>query len=197
MNKTQEREVAAFVEDLKLHLPRLIEEAQRQFRGRVRTREDGELVTELAIADLWKNRFNFDPAQITLTAYFGKLLSKQIDTLWEWDGFTKDHVQYAEEERAVILALRQKEAPEPQREQYTGVKVHLPIAEPEKINKECPPCWRCRWFYGWLPKVKPAPSSHSDPEIAEACNRINENKIRIANMVRSGATWTKEDLKTE
>gem|GEM_PF-5513457 len=50
---------------------------------------------------------------------------------------------------------------------------------------ECPPCWRCRYFDGWLPTRKVAMAANVDPDIQESMRRLDENKVRIAHWVRS------------
>lgn len=59
-----------------------------------------------------------------------------------------------------------------------------------RYTKDCPPCWRCRYFDGWLPVNEAAIFIHAkaalEPEIAASLLRIDTNKVRIAKWVRSG-----------
>ena len=55
------------------------------------------------------------------------------------------------------------------------------------VGAECPPCWRCRWFEGWLPSDHmPTRMKIAEPEIAAAIFATEQEKIRIANEVRHG-----------
>lgn len=69
------------------------------------------------------------------------------------------------------------------------------VSRPSALNvlslprqvKECPPCWRCRWFDGWLPATGfeiTAPVGIDD-DVRAACYSLDTNKVRIANEVRS------------
>jgi DNA-directed RNA polymerase specialized sigma24 family protein len=58
---------------------------------------------------------------------------------------------------------------------------------PPPAGKECPPCWRCKWFEGYMP------GSHvsvrmpiTEPKIAEAVYNTEAEKVRIAQEVRNG-----------
>jgi DNA-directed RNA polymerase specialized sigma24 family protein len=58
---------------------------------------------------------------------------------------------------------------------------------PPPHGKDCPPCWRCKWFEGYLP------GSHvqvrmpiTEPEVAKAVSDTEAEKIRIAKEVRDG-----------
>lgn len=53
-------------------------------------------------------------------------------------------------------------------------------------GKECPPCWRCSWYYGYLPNSEHfKPAAHADPEIRLAMRNLENRKIEIANELRS------------
>jgi hypothetical protein len=68
-----------------------------------------------------------------------------------------------------------------------------------RYTKDCPPCWRCRYFDGWLPVNEAAIFIHAkaalEPEIAAALLRLDTNKVRIAKWVRSGGydSYEKDD----
>ncbi len=81
-------------------------------------------------------------------------------------------------------------------EQYTikgsPVKNDLDFSDADKplhrYTKDCPPCWRCRYFDGWLPVNEAAvfiqAKAALEPEIAESLLRLDTNKVRIAKWVR-------------
>jgi hypothetical protein len=54
-------------------------------------------------------------------------------------------------------------------------------------GKDCPPCFRCMWFYGFLPGDKRSTRMNiEDIEIREAVKNTEVRKIEIAQQVRSG-----------
>jgi hypothetical protein len=195
MNKTQEREIAAFVESLELHLARLIEEVVPFLAG-LDERQAPKAI-EMSIADLWNGRTFFDPVKMTLAQFFGSFVRENVKYVRCWT----DPLEYTEEEHAVLRTVRGRRevvnpvpTPEPVKDPtYVAPKME----PPRKVGKECPPCWRCKWYYGWLPVKDYVPEKHSDPEIAEACERLDRRKIAIAHWVRSGKTWTEAELQLE
>lgn len=51
--------------------------------------------------------------------------------------------------------------------------------------KECPPCWRCLWFEGWLPgEHRPVRMPIVEPEVRDAVRDTEARKIEIARRVR-------------
>jgi hypothetical protein len=53
-------------------------------------------------------------------------------------------------------------------------------------GKDCPPCWRCLWFYGFLPADKRSIRMNiEDTEVREAVKNTEMRKIEIAQQVRS------------
>jgi hypothetical protein len=54
-------------------------------------------------------------------------------------------------------------------------------------GKDCPPCWRCMWFEGFMPAGKrDTRMDIDDKEVREAVKSIEARKIKIAQQVRSG-----------
>jgi hypothetical protein len=54
-------------------------------------------------------------------------------------------------------------------------------------GKECPPCWKCMWFEGFMPAGKRETRMDiSDIEVREAVQNTEARKIEIAQRVRSG-----------
>ena len=52
-------------------------------------------------------------------------------------------------------------------------------------RKDCPPCWQCRYFDGWLPASEPRVKTHRIPEMQAALQAIDKRKIAVAQWVRS------------
>lgn len=59
---------------------------------------------------------------------------------------------------------------------------------PPEHGKDCPPCWRCKWFEGYLPdgSVRSVRAEVVEPEVREAISRTEARKIEIAERVRAG-----------
>jgi len=54
-------------------------------------------------------------------------------------------------------------------------------------GKDCPPCWRCLWFYGFMPSDKRSTRMDTtDAEVRAAVRDTEARKIEIAQQVRSG-----------
>lgn len=54
-------------------------------------------------------------------------------------------------------------------------------------GKDCPPCWRCCWFLGFLPDGKRSTRMDiEDSEVRDAVKITEARKIEIAQQVRSG-----------
>jgi DNA-directed RNA polymerase specialized sigma24 family protein len=54
-------------------------------------------------------------------------------------------------------------------------------------GKDCPPCWRCQWYYGFLPSGKrDTRMDIEDAEVREAVRNTEARKIEIAQQVRVG-----------
>ncbi len=57
-----------------------------------------------------------------------------------------------------------------------------------RIGKECPPCWRCCWFLGFIPDPKTyQPTTLADDEVQTAVRATERRKIEIANEIRHSA----------
>ena len=54
-------------------------------------------------------------------------------------------------------------------------------------GKDCPPCWRCMWFEGFLPLGKrDTRMDIADDEVRAAVSSTEGQKILIAQQVRGG-----------
>jgi len=55
-------------------------------------------------------------------------------------------------------------------------------------GKDCPPCWRCMWFEGYMPDGKRSTRLEIvDKEVSDAVQSTEARKIEIAQMVRDQA----------
>ena len=73
-------------------------------------------------------------------------------------------------------------------DQLSGIDAELErleVAPP--AGKDCPPCWRCMWFEGFMPADKRSTRMDiEDLEVREAVNNTEARKIEIAQQVRAG-----------
>jgi len=53
-------------------------------------------------------------------------------------------------------------------------------------GKDCPPCWRCQWYYGFLPSGKRETRMSIEEPVREAVKVTEARKIEIAQQVRGG-----------
>ena len=59
---------------------------------------------------------------------------------------------------------------------------------PPHSSADCPPCWRCMWFEGFMPSGKrDTRMVIEDAEVREAVKNTEARKIEIAQAVRDGA----------
>jgi RNA polymerase sigma factor (sigma-70 family) len=56
-------------------------------------------------------------------------------------------------------------------------------------GKECPPCWRCKWFEGYMPGKgnRYYRFNLNEVDVSEAVAKTEREKVRIAQEVRNGA----------
>lgn len=60
-------------------------------------------------------------------------------------------------------------------------------------GKDCPPCWRCKWFEGFLPNTRRREIENIlvEPEVRAAVSAIKARKIDIAQAVRVGTIFSR------
>lgn len=59
---------------------------------------------------------------------------------------------------------------------------------PPEHGADCPPCWRCKWFEGYLPGAyRSQRMPIQEPEVRDAVRDVEARKIEIAQWVRAGA----------
>ena len=73
-------------------------------------------------------------------------------------------------------------------DQLSGIDAELERLEfAPPAGKDCPPCWRCLWFEGFMPDGKRSVRMGvEDAEVREAVQSTEARKIEIAQRVRSG-----------
>ena len=183
-----ESEMREFVALLQSHLARLITEATPYLRTLERGTQ--RLVMEEATLDAWNSRTSFDPQKVSLARWYGGVVKQVLRR-------PNLEARFLTIEEHALLGMLTTPKPAPVRVviEREGPKRKLKETDPiQKIGKDCPPCWRCMYFYGWLPKEELAPTGHSDPEVAAACDAINHRKIAIAGRVRYSAGWSEKEL---
>jgi len=183
-----ESEMREFVALLHSHLARLITEATPYLRGLDRAEQ--RLVMQEATLDAWSAREAFDPRKFSLARWFGGMVKQVLRC-----PSPKDRFLTTEEHALLEMLTASRSTPVRVTIEREGPRQRLQETDPiQKIGKDCPPCWRCMYFYGWLPKEELTPTGHSDPEVAAACDAINHRKIAIAGRVRYSAGWSEKEL---
>jgi hypothetical protein len=73
-------------------------------------------------------------------------------------------------------------------DQLSGIDAELERLEfAPPAGKDCPPCWRCQWYYGFMPSGKRETRMDiEDLEVREAVKNTEARKIEIAQQVRDG-----------
>ena len=73
-------------------------------------------------------------------------------------------------------------------DQLSGIDAELERLEfAPPAGKDCPPCWRCMWFEGFMPDGKRSVRMEiEDAEVREAVKDTEARKIEIAQQVRKG-----------
>ena len=210
---TPEKEMQAFCELIRINTARIHERLDSLY-GNPDRGEKLE-IAKYAVVMAWEQRGQYEPSEawitwfgkaVTLAAYYwdirggikftsqaGQLLHKVGEGTLLFDPYVarKRHVSGRAEFAYGALSARMNEwalpmefLPMPRAESW-ATEAEKP---PHRYTKDCPPCWRCRYFDGWLPANEAAIFIHAktalEPEIAESLLRIDKNKVRIAKWVR-------------
>lgn len=59
------------------------------------------------------------------------------------------------------------------------------------IGRECPPCWRCKWFDGFMPtgRIRSLMVPIMEADVRAAVSNVEARKLEIAARVRAGTIW--------
>ena len=145
-------------------------------------------ILKRAFVMAWGDRKEFKPTEESLAHWFSvRVVRARLDYraspgVW----VTLDGEAF---ELLKVLSGLNQASPELPAVRHKGVPayefVEVPeIEQPQIVGQECPPCWRCRYFDGWLPTREIVVRIYDDDEITMACKLIDQRKIEIAHMVR-------------
>lgn len=183
-----ERELRLFRTLINSNLSRMVERAGRVTLGRGGVYR--EALARQAIAMAWHRRETFDPTVGVWVAWFEDLLieaRRALSPTVEPEGLF----------RYLAGDDKPKAAPPRHDPEFGVVGTPLNLNAIPRGSKDCRPCWRCRYFDGWLPAdedaVEASSSAALEPEIAESCLRLDQNKVRIAKWVREMGWENLED----
>lgn len=168
MNK--EKQIAEFIQMIESHWARLVSAATEHLTGLEAVEWDRVVRDTFALA--WRHRDSIDVSKLSLPLWFGELayMARHSQT-----------VRTIEEDEVLAAMVPAAEAPK----EYVAMKgVHEPWEAPQKVGKECPPCWRCMYHQGWLPARKVVRTVYSDAEVDAICKVLDDRKILIAQYVR-------------
>lgn len=205
MSRILEREMAEFGTLLFGHLARFHElVVERTLHRGTAFRVE---VAATAIALCWRDRAMFQPPEESVLRWLDDHLVEAVGLV------RKGGLAFSDEELALLRFL-QKDGYDPPAHLYTttphryyralkaqggrdegaqeppslaSVDLHVRHRVAALHAEDCLPCWRCRWFDGWLPKGPVIPKVYADPEITEACAAIDRRKVEIAKRIRAEA----------
>lgn len=128
--------------------------------------------------------------------------------IMQMQGFTRaEMMEKGVSERTISAArerIKQLRRLIPETSEYRHVLRTMPAAAPDELaqpgtidreieqlefappaGKECPPCWRCRWYDGFLPQGKKSIKMEThDEDVRIAIQTTEKRKIEIARWVR-------------
>lgn len=176
------RDISDFVSLVESHLARMIEVTHSKLYRFGKNERDQVIKDSLILA--FRKRNELDPQITSVTQWFGKCVLEA----YRGEAGTPDA------DELLMLAALAPATPTVATDLATpssteGVAVAAAVPrEPtdaqQKPGKECPPCWQCRYFDGWLPRGEVKPVVCADPGVYEAIRNLNRRKIEIANYVR-------------
>lgn len=190
-----EREMAEFERLLIQHIARSVDLTVE--RTLHRGAEFRARAARTAILLCWRDREMFQPPEESWLRWFDDHLFEAVD--WVEHG----GVSFTREEIHLWAFLNRQ--PEPPAHLFTtdpnrywkAAAAEATQTGDAPLNRfwfgrrgrkqDCPPCWKCRWYDGWLPPGGVIPKAeYADPEIAEACDHLDHNRVEIAMTIRSG-----------
>lgn len=150
-------------------------------------------VAATTMALCWRDRAMFQPPEESVLRWLDDHLLEAVEHV------DAGGVRLHADEKALLRYLQRDEYSQPDRLFVTdhsrydrAVRAEHGTANPTfprfwfGKTKECPPCWRCRYFDGWLPDGDVPVVEYGDPDITEACARIDARKVEIGQQARAG-----------
>lgn len=182
---TLEKEIAAFSTLIERELARLIEIVQKATPGL--HPQDRERVARCAIRLAWRDREFFEPGPATsFPQWFSVSVRAALSTMSERFDLPQS---VGDEQLLQSLGLNGPPVVETRfalflPEQGEGKpELDFRTEAPQIVGEECPPCWRCRYFDGWLP-VNENRTAEYNSELGTVCMGIDLRKVQIAHEVR-------------
>lgn len=186
------RDIASFTNLLESHLSRMIEVIHRRMRRLGKDERDQLIRDSLVLA--FRDREAFDPVAESVMTWFGRCVEEAMlgsvaadpDELAMLSSFAhgvQTDIYFIDEAGSLPAQIATSSS-------HEDVVVGSEPASRAKADaiqkpgKDCPPCWRCRFFDGWLPHVPPKKSNYSNNEMGWLCYEIDQRKIAIAHYVR-------------
>jgi hypothetical protein len=172
ISRALDRQILDFVALLESQLARLIHTGHQRTKSLPRTVREEVLRGALVIA--WRRREAFNPMNEPITAWFEGCLSA-----------AREEVVVADSDELTMLDYLSPAA-EPAKSPFVAAaRIHEKVDASLKPGKDCPPCWRCNYHQGWLPKKWPyregwVPANEMDL----ICKAIDDRKVEIAKYVQ-------------
>ncbi len=179
ISRALEKQILDFVALLESQLARLIHAGHERTKHLPRVQRDAVLRNTLIVA--WRRREHLNPLNEPVSVWFERCVH------------TARYEEILPDADELVMLDFLSPTPtvashncSPSSHEGGGDAAAVPGSDASQaLGKECPPCWRCRYFDGWLPKRWPygkefKPSS----EIDLVCYEIDKRKVKIAEYVQ-------------
>lgn len=178
ISRATERQIAEFIDFLESHFARLKQEFDRRAKTLSKTDRTQLLKDTMVVA--YREREKFDPLLGPMTEWFHECLTTAI-----YDNIVPDDDELELLKNLSPTPTTAGQHKTPSSQEGGGPATAAPGLDPsQKAGKECPPCWRCRYFDGWLPKKPPAKPTGNYSAMDQLCFEIDTRKVAIASYVR-------------
>lgn len=176
------RETQEFVNLIESHLAPLIHIGQRHTARMSRQRHERLIQDALVVA--WRRREHLDPLNEPVSTWFERCL---------YVARTEEIVPDIDEQYMLAVLSPAPSAVGSSTSGSSQEGLSTTTAAPDspgsdatiKIGRDCPPCWRCKYHQGWLPKRWPYGENWNPRnEMDLICKIIDERKVEIAKYVQ-------------
>lgn len=179
ISRALDRQITEFLELIEAHLARLIHVGHAVTKHMPRSQRDAVLRDAVVVA--WRRREHFNPLNEPVTVWFERCLHTARFEKIEIDA---DELELLSRVSPVPAVAEQHARASLQEGGTQAASTPDSLDAAQKPGKDCPPCWRCRFFDGWLPRRQPKPTDYSQTEIGLICSVIDQRKIAIAKYVQ-------------
>lgn len=180
ISRALEKQILDFVALLESQLARLIHTGHQKTKHMPKSVRDNVLRNALIVA--WRRREQIDPLNEPVAVWFERCLyvAKFESVIPNDDELVM--LKFLNPTPTVVEPLATSSS-------YEGDEstAAAPGSDAtQKIGKDCPPCWRCKYHQGWTPKRWPYAENYQPAtEIDAICYELDQRKVKIAEYVQS------------